>query len=165
MIDLLALFAGEADDRHPGPDHRHPGERRDLSPARAAELAAALADPTQFGGPVAVATVSRRAPAYSSGRLWRGPVWLNTNLLLATGLRANGFAELAAQVEASSMRLVEAGGPYEYFDAETGAPAPSAVPFFGWTAGYLRRPRRPAQRREPQRDGNLGAGSLSAGNG
>lgn len=164
VIDLLALFAGEADDRHPGPGNRHPGERRDLSPARAAELAAALADPTQFGGPVAVATVSRRAPAYSSGRLWRGPVWLNTNLLLATGLRANGFAELAAQVEASSMRLVEAGGPYEYFDAETGAPAPSAVPFFGWTAAiYVDLAVRLSDGNLS--DGNLGAGSLSAGNG
>lgn len=106
-----------------------------------------------------MATVSRRAPAYSSGRLWRGPVWLNTNLLLATGLRANGFAELAAQVEASSMRLVEAGGPYEYFDAETGAPAPSAVPFFGWTAAIY------VDLAVRLSDGNLGAGSLSAGNG
>ena len=59
---------------------------------------------------------------------------LGIALLLATGLRAHGFADLAAAVEASSLRLVEAGGPYEYFDADTGAPAATAVPFFGWTA-------------------------------
>ena len=166
VIDLLALFAGGPErrhpesptdrpepsanrhpepsaNRHPEPStnrppepstNRHPGERRDLPPARAAELATALADPHRFGGPTAVATVSRQEPAYSAGRLWRGPVWLNTNLLLAAGLRANGFAELAAAVEASSLRLVEAGGPYEYFDADTGTPASTAVPFFGWTA-------------------------------
>ena len=116
------------------PAPRHPGERRDLSPARAAELAAAIADPGRFGGPVGVATVSRQEPAYSAGRMWRGPVWLNTNLLLAAGLRANGFGDLAAEVEAAGLRLVEAGGPYEYFDADTGAPAATAVPFFGWTA-------------------------------
>lgn len=150
VIDLLALFAGGPERRHPesptdrpessGNRHpepfanRHPGERRDLSPARAAELATALADPHRFGGPTAVATVSRQEPAYSAGRLWRGPVWLNTNLLLTAGLRANGFADLAAEVEAGSLRLVEAGGPCEYFDADTGAPATTAVPFFGWTA-------------------------------
>ena len=147
VIDLLALFAGGADHDQPADSgagcparsrqlspHRHPGEGRDLAPARAAELAAAIADPGRFGGPVAVATVSRREPAYSAGRLWRGPVWLNTNLLLANGLRANGFPALAAEVDAGSVRLVEAAGPYEYFDADAGAPASTAVPFFGWTA-------------------------------
>ena len=189
VLDLLALFAAEPDHRRSepghqpepeepsprfnepgrepgepsprfsGPSHRHPGERRDLSPARAAELAAAIADPARFGGTVAVPTVNRQHPAFRAGRMWRGPVWLNTNLLLAAGLRANGFDELADVVDASGMRLVEAGGPYEYFDAATGAPALTAVPFFGWTAAiYVDLAVRLSTR-------ELSAGELNAGSG
>ena len=57
------------------------------------------------------------------------------------------------------MRLVEAGGPYEYFDAATGAPAPTAVPFFGWTAAiYVDLAVRLSTR-------ELSAGELNAGSG
>ncbi|MFT4297425.1 MAG: hypothetical protein QM582_18640, partial [Micropruina sp.] len=137
VVDLLALFAEQPPDQPAESGTDCCAETRPLSAgpaARAAELAAAIADPLRFGGRASVPTVSRDSPVFRPERMWRGPVWLNTNLLLATGLRAHGFPDLAAEVEASSLWLVENGGPCEYFDAGTGAPAPGAVPFFGWTA-------------------------------
>ena len=40
----------------------------------------------------------------------RGPVWINTNWLLWTGLRQHGHAELAEVIAASSLGLVARSG-------------------------------------------------------
>lgn len=79
-----------------------------------------------------VPTHSVRAAGFDRRRYWRGPVWLNTNWLLAAGLREHGRADLAAEIVASSLRLASRTGFYEYFDPFDGSGHGSAD--FGWTA-------------------------------
>ena len=77
-----------------------------------------------------------RGPAYDPDRYWRGPVWANTNWLVARGLRRYGACDRAARVEADTRRLVEREGFREYFNPETGAGRGSDR--FSWTAAlYL----------------------------
>ena len=63
-----------------------------------------------------VPTYSVRSPAFDRRRYWRGPVWLNTNWLIWSGLRQHGRADLAAEVVASSLELASRVGFFEYFD-------------------------------------------------
>lgn len=68
-------------------------------------------------------------------RYWRGPVWLNTNWLLARGLRRYG-SSLAADVRRDGVALVEEEGFREYFNPQSGAGRGSDQ--FSWTAAlYL----------------------------
>ncbi|MFC4358519.1 trehalase family glycosidase [Halobium salinum] len=69
-------------------------------------------------------------------RYWRGPVWVNTNWLLADGLRRYGAADLASRIERDTVSLVEREGFREYFSPETGEGRGSDR--FSWTAAlYL----------------------------
>jgi glycogen debranching enzyme len=79
-----------------------------------------------------VPTYSVRAAGFDRRRYWRGPVWLNTNWLLAAGLRQHGRADLAGEIETSSLELAAKTGFYEYFDPFDGAGHGSND--FGWTA-------------------------------
>lgn len=79
-----------------------------------------------------VPTYSVRAAGFDRRRYWRGPVWLNTNWLLAAGLRQHGRGDLAAEIAASSLELVSRAGFHEYFDPFDGAGHGS--PDFGWSA-------------------------------
>ncbi|MFC6726144.1 trehalase family glycosidase, partial [Halobium palmae] len=83
----------------------------------------------------------RACPSYAGedvdlDRYWRGPVWANTNWLLADGLRRYGATDLAARIERDTVELVEREGFREYFSPETGAGRGSDR--FSWTAAlYL----------------------------
>lgn len=74
-------------------------------------------------------------------RYWRGPVWLNTNWLLADGLRRYGAVEAADRLVADSTALVEREGFREYFNPRSGAGRGSdrfswsAALYLDWTAG------------------------------
>lgn len=107
----------------------------DLGEERISDLMELLLDPSQFGGELAVPTVSRADPKYSKTRMWRGPVWANTNLLIIEGLEARGKKSEARELALKTLRLIaNNGGSYEYYDSETGKPAESAVACFSWTA-------------------------------
>jgi Mannosylglycerate hydrolase MGH1-like glycoside hydrolase domain len=71
-------------------------------------------------------------PDFDERRYWRGPVWINTNWLLWSGLRQHGHAELAAEIATSSLRLVAKSGFHEYFDPLDGRGFGTDA--FGWTA-------------------------------
>jgi hypothetical protein len=62
-------------------------------------------------------------------------VWININWLLARGLRAHGYAELAAAVDAGTVALVRGAGFREYFDPRTGEGR--GADDFSWTAALL----------------------------
>ena len=79
-----------------------------------------------------VPTYSVRAAGFDRRRYWRGPVWLNTNWLLAAGLRQHGRADLAGEIASSSLELAARTGFYEYFDPFDGAGHGSSD--FGWSA-------------------------------
>lgn len=119
VTDLLPLFCG-----------RLPAPVVDA-------LVADLADPAAFGTWPAVPTVSRADASYQPDRMWRGPVWLNTNYLLIEGLRRHGRVQAARRLTEQTLRLVCAGGPFEYFNAATGEPGSRAAAMFSWTAALF----------------------------
>jgi hypothetical protein len=69
---------------------------------------------------------------FDARRYWRGPVWINTNWLLAAGLRQHGYHSLVEQITSSSVRLVAGAGFREYFDPFNGTGY--GTDGFGWTA-------------------------------
>nr|WP_246312869.1 hypothetical protein [Leifsonia shinshuensis] len=103
-----------------------------------AGILAALDDPARFATTWTVPTVARREASYSDERMWRGPVWVNVNALLAEGLAVSGHAERARALVEETLRLVmHGGGPHEYYNPSTGAKAPRATTAFGWSAALF----------------------------
>jgi glycogen debranching enzyme len=103
-----------------------------------AGILAALDDPERFRTTWAVPTVARRDVHFSEERMWRGPVWVNVNALIAEGLAASGHPERARELEEQTLRLViHAGGPHEYFTPTTGRKARTATTAFGWSAALF----------------------------
>jgi glycogen debranching enzyme len=103
-----------------------------------AGILAALDDPDRFATPWAVPTVARRDPSFSEERMWRGPVWVNVNALLAEGLAVSGQPARARELVEQTLRLViHAGGPHEYFTPTTGRKARTATTAFGWSAALF----------------------------
>lgn len=103
-----------------------------------AALEAALADPARYATPWAVPTVSAADPDFSPERMWRGPVWVNTNRLIVEGLQRSGRPELARELaERTAALVVHGGGPHEYFNPETGRKARTATTAFGWSAALF----------------------------
>ncbi|WP_401000440.1 amylo-alpha-1,6-glucosidase [Agromyces sp. GXQ0307] len=101
-------------------------------------LLGALADPDRYALPWSVPTVSAADPDFSATRMWRGPVWVNTNRLIVAGLRASGRTDLADDLAERTVALVvHGGGPHEYFDPLTGRKAPTATTAFGWSAALF----------------------------
>ena len=70
--------------------------------------------------------------------MWRGPIWVNTNMLIAEGLDASGYAERARDLREQTVALVlHGGGPHEYFNPRTGFKAERATTAFGWSAALF----------------------------
>ena len=69
------------------------------TPARAAALVRHLENPMSFGLPYGVASLSYDDPNYSPrGRYWLGGIWPPVQYMVAQGLRANGYRELAREL-------------------------------------------------------------------
>ncbi|MFF2493320.1 amylo-alpha-1,6-glucosidase [Agromyces sp. NPDC058064] len=101
-------------------------------------LLEALGDPGRYALPWSVPTVSAADPDFSATRMWRGPVWVNTNRLIIEGLRASGRDDLAHDLAERTVALVvHGGGPHEYFNPLTGEKAPTATTAFGWSAALF----------------------------
>ena len=84
------------------------------------------------GGGFVVPSFDLTSADFDERRYWRGPVWINTNWLLWSGLTQHGHAGLAAEIAASSLRLVARSGFHEYFDPLDGRGF--GTDRFGWTA-------------------------------
>jgi glycogen debranching enzyme len=101
-------------------------------------LRAAVDDPDRFGLEWGLPTVAASDPDFSDERMWRGPVWVNTNVLIAEGLEASGYAQRARELREQTVALViHGGGPHEYFNSRTGQKARTATTAFGWSAALF----------------------------
>ncbi len=52
--------------------------------------------------------------------LWRGPTWINTNWFVVKGLRKHGYHEIADQIVAKMLKMIQKYGFREYYNPETG---------------------------------------------
>ncbi|KHK96252.1 hypothetical protein LK09_16485 [Microbacterium mangrovi] len=101
-------------------------------------LVAAMDDPQRYGTPWGLPTVAASDPDFSATRMWRGPVWINTNTLVAEGLENSGHPDRARELRERTVALViHGGGPHEYFNPLTGQKAPTATTAFGWSAALF----------------------------
>ncbi len=82
--------------------------------------------------PYGVPTTDPRADVFEMKRYWRGPIWINTNWMIAEGFAAYGYEDIAAEIKADSLALIAKHGFYEYFtpDGAKGLGAPR----FSWSA-------------------------------
>ena len=88
---------------------------------QAARVAAHLQNSETFGTPLPVASIARSCGKYYSKDMWRGPVWINLNWLIAYGLRRYGYETEAQSLMDKTMQEVERtylkfGALFEFFD-------------------------------------------------
>ena len=124
--------------------------------AQADCLVAALKDPNRFGSTLPVPSIAKRDATFGTD-MWRGPVWINYNYMIAEGLNNCGYGALATQLRRKTLQAVDKyyrqrGTVYEFYDSEDQKAPPAlnrkGVPFepydfrvriqtirdYGWTA-------------------------------
>ncbi len=101
-------------------------------------LLAHLTNPEEFWGDYALPSVAYNDPSFEPGVMWRGPVWVNINYFFIEALRQVGQDSLADQLRDKTLDLImRQPSIYEYYDARTGDPPPTAADVFGWTAAVF----------------------------
>lgn len=106
-----------------------------ISQEKAALLVKHLQNKKEFGAPFPVPSTPLNSEWFRETGYWQGPTWINTNWLIADGLKRYGYTELAEEIRQSSLKLVENAGFYEYFSPLSGEPA--GIPNFSWTAALI----------------------------
>jgi hypothetical protein len=91
------------------------------SRAQADRLARHVVDPLTFGTPLRVPTIAARDTARYAKDMWRGPVWINLNWLIAYGFARYGMNDVAQALRDQTMaeieRLYERHGTlFEFYD-------------------------------------------------
>jgi glycogen debranching enzyme len=107
---FLPLFAGAADER------------------QAVRLVDHLCSPDEFWTVFPVPSVARNEDGYELD-MWRGPTWLNIDLLIVEGLKRCGFREQARELSRKALSAVEhwyarLGSIYEFYDPDGTVPPP-----------------------------------------
>ena len=74
-------------------------------------------------------------PRYDPRRYWRGPTWLNTTWLVASGLAVHAEDALAQRLRDDMVALVANAGLREYFNPQTGSG--HGATDFSWSAALL----------------------------
>jgi glycogen debranching enzyme len=123
------------------------------SPEQAERLAAHLRNPQTFDTPLPVPSIAVCNEEFYSKDMWRGPVWVNMNWLIARGLRRYGLTDQADDILARTVREIEShyltyGTLFEFYDDRRQVDPPAllrkgrhlpdsyhqAFHDFGWTA-------------------------------
>lgn len=89
---------------------------------RAQHLYEHLTNPDTFYTEFPIPTISKQDATFGTD-MWRGPVWLNYNYMIISGLAEYGFADLAAEIQGKTFDVVnrwyaESGVVFEFFDCE-----------------------------------------------
>jgi hypothetical protein len=103
-----------------------------ITKERAEELVKILTSPNQFGSEFPIPSVPISSNWYKELGYWQGPMWINTNWLIADGLQRYGYTKEADAIIQQSIHAVTKHGPYEYFSAKSGDPA--GAKNFSWSA-------------------------------
>lgn len=103
-----------------------------ITKERAKHLVTQLHNRHTFGPKYPVPTTPVNSDWFSPKMYWQGPTWINTNWLIADGLRRYGYNDEADAIVKSSLSLIEKSGFNEYFSPLDGHPA--GVKDFSWTA-------------------------------
>ena len=125
------------------------------SPEQASQLAGHLRDPELFGTALPVPSVAAKDVGHYAKDMWRGPVWVNLNWLIAYGFERTGLRDVADELRNKTMREIEKmheqyGTFFEFYDDQQvvdpprllrkGKCAPEEHPYhqvfhdYGWTA-------------------------------
>ena len=88
---------------------------------QAAKLVAHLKNPETFGTALPIPTIAKCQSKYYSKDMWRGPVWININWLVARGLRRYGYEKEAAELIEKTLNEIEImhsryGTMFEFYD-------------------------------------------------
>jgi hypothetical protein len=82
-----------------------------------------------------IPTVAVDDPKFDPMQMWRGPVWVNVNLLFVEALERAGQRELADELRRKSLALImQHDDIFEYYNPLTAERPPKAAPIFGWTS-------------------------------
>ncbi len=108
VSSFLPLFAGICDEK------------------QAQALVACLNDPQDFQATFPIPSISKKDATYGSD-MWRGPVWINYNYMIAEGLEAYGFAPLADHIRTRTVEVLDEwfkvySTLFEFYDCEDVTP-------------------------------------------
>ena len=97
---------------------------------RAKALVAHLTNPETFYTEFPIPSISKKDKTFGSD-MWRGPVWINYNYLIAKGLSEYGFSELSKELTDKTIEMLDmwyrrTGTIYEFYDCEN-RKAPSQI--------------------------------------
>ena len=101
------------------------------TPAQVERLIAQLRTGGRFATPVPLPSIALDDPGCTHD-MWRGPMWVNLNWMVAHGLERNGHPNEARALRASTMAEIErwhaiSGTLFEYYDTR-GEVAPDRLP-------------------------------------
>ncbi len=91
------------------------------SRVQAEKMLANLNDPETFATPFRIPSISRKCSGFYQKDMWRGPVWVNINWLIAFGLERYGWKDDARALLEETVREVEKfylkyGTFFEFYD-------------------------------------------------
>lgn len=97
------------------------------TPAQAEAMRDHALNPETFHAAFGVRTLARNEPMFSLAQSnnpsnWLGPVWIVANFFTWAGLRRQGFAAEATDLDLLDRDLQETGALHEYYHPDTGAP-------------------------------------------
>jgi glycogen debranching enzyme len=79
--------------------------------------------------------VPLEARHFQDHRYWAGPTWVNTNWAVIQALHRRGHGDVAADLRARTLALVDEHGFAEYFSPTAGTG--HGAPEFSWTAALI----------------------------
>lgn len=89
-------------------------------------LVAHLENPEEFGTEFPVPSISKKDKTFGTD-MWRGPVWINYNYMIAEGLADYGYGELSLSIKDKTLSVIDewynrTGTVYEFYDSENRIP-------------------------------------------
>ena len=90
--------------------------------AKAEALIEHLKNPDEFGTTFPIPSISKTDKTFGTD-MWRGPVWLNYNYMIAKGLAEYGYVEISDEIINKTLETVNTwyhrtGTIYEFYDSE-----------------------------------------------